>query len=681
MNYSHSHTHSTTQPARRNNFDIDGVGAAMQPSPLPTAAARTLAAEHSIDLATLPHVASFISVSDVQAEVKRRQAEVERRQLREKLPMMSHREMRKQLKLMGVTNSFRGATCATLRDMIVRLIDGQPIPQHRLCVEVLRKVCTNDYDAMLRSCSLDRLAASCMPETLWTHYARHGWCASDLQLSKRERRMIALCHRLALCELGVDPRRKATWANCEDCAGYEPTYGWLRNPTNLQSQLYLATHPKVYRLWVGLYSRLLLRHHEESGAWPPGIHSEIEAVQASLELRVQLYNTKLALPRMKERRFSHLDCDWTRDGCTTTPAPQCFVATSPQNVAGRRVFTCRFVNVEQIVIRHHKARKRLQMEADSAATNASGCIGSSPQGASVVDTAHDTHKKQGRAPGPPYVLPRKDQGASTGTARREPTGTDFSGPRSSGPDDLQVGECVLFGHLVAHEFVQHATLAEVDRPREGDDVGEREEERVGMESGTSPVHDEPIPLGFTRTAEYPYLSSPRIHGVPHQRVDEVLAGLLNGTPPRRWAHVYTGNVIPASSSFNPPLPPLPAVPSTPLARVLVGVDNPALCGAAALGWLIESAREGDCQQVDGAVNVATERHRRVMLKEMLSSLRSRLRRLATGRLCKGEISQPAGASGLEANLQPSEMAIRNAACAAMEDTDLRPKKKRKAIVK
>jgi hypothetical protein len=76
------------------------------------------------------------------------------------------------------------------------------------------------------------------------------------------------------------------------------------------------------------------------------------------------------------------------------------------------------------------------------------------------------------------------------------------------------------------------------------------------------------------TLEQPTLVAPWLHGVPHQvaapraahstkrracngasclptclhvlraqSVDEVLAGLLTGRPPKRWAHVYTGNHV------------------------------------------------------------------------------------------------------------------------------------------
>ena len=40
--------------------------------------------------------------------------------------------------------------------------------------------------------------------------------------------MIALCHRVALCELGVVPTDPATYAHARNALGYDYTWGWLR---------------------------------------------------------------------------------------------------------------------------------------------------------------------------------------------------------------------------------------------------------------------------------------------------------------------------------------------------------------------------------------------------------------------------------------------------------------------
>lgn len=47
------------------------------------------------------------------------------------------------------------------------------------------------------------------------------------------------------------------------------------------------------------------------------------AVRGCLELRMQLYNTKIHLPQGKGSCFSHVDCEWLRRGVLDTPAPQC----------------------------------------------------------------------------------------------------------------------------------------------------------------------------------------------------------------------------------------------------------------------------------------------------------------------------------------------------------------------
>ena len=136
-----------------------------------------------------------------------------------------------------------------------------------------------------------------------------------------------------------------------------------------------------------------------------------------------------------------------------------------------------------------------------------------------------------------------------------------------------------------------------------------------------------VPPGWTRRAEYPMLVAPRLHGAPHQPAAEVLAALLTGRPPQRWAHVYTGNVMPASPLFAPALPALPACPATPLARVLAGVDTWA--GAPhASAWLL--AHAPGSAAAAAAERAAVDAHRRQMLGDMISALRRRLRRLAAG---------------------------------------------------
>ena len=61
--------------------------------------------------------------------------------------------------------------------------------------------------------------------------------------------------------------------------GYDSTWGWLRDPGNSLAQLYLATNPKAYRLYVGSRA-LLIKCREHIGLSPPGVASEAEAVRA-----------------------------------------------------------------------------------------------------------------------------------------------------------------------------------------------------------------------------------------------------------------------------------------------------------------------------------------------------------------------------------------------------------------
>ena len=58
---------------------------------------------------------------------------------------------------------------------------------------------------------------------------------------------------------GVDPTDTSTYAASEHVLGYDSRWGWLRQPACSLAQFYLATHPRLVRLHVGLYARLLKR--------------------------------------------------------------------------------------------------------------------------------------------------------------------------------------------------------------------------------------------------------------------------------------------------------------------------------------------------------------------------------------------------------------------------------------
>ena len=233
--------------------------------PIATNAAAALAAEHpEVDLSALLNhcTAPYLGVAAVQADVDRLKHEAERKRKLDECQTMSHNALRSELKALGVRNSFDGSTTQCLRSLFCAALqqdnadgcsssDAVP-PQLRRAPE-LRRHRRQQYDALIEGITLRQLGV-CLPDEQWEHYCACGWLKMSLALSKKERRMIALCHRVALCELGVDPTDRATFENAKHVVGYDYTWGWLRAPANSQAQLYLATHPTLYRLYVGLYA-------------------------------------------------------------------------------------------------------------------------------------------------------------------------------------------------------------------------------------------------------------------------------------------------------------------------------------------------------------------------------------------------------------------------------------------
>ena len=283
---------------------------------------------------------------------------------------------------------------------------------------------------------------------------------------------IEFCYGVLMAELGADPSDASTYQNARNVSGYDSTWGWLRSPPAMLQQLYLATHPRLYRLQVGLYARLVLKHdlvgddgYLRSRPAVPAPHGPVSAVRACLELRLQLYNSKLhlPLPKQKTMRFAHTDCDPMRGGVCDTPAPQCVVFTSPSHARDKQIYGCRFVPLDC---------DRLRREANRSTA--------------------------------PYVLPRPAAPASVprDNATKCPEWVDFE-TQSTRPHRLEVGHLLFFDHLTAHEFTQ-------------------------FEKPTSVPDEE-----WIRSAEYPSLVCPALHGAAHQAREEVLAALLVGTPPVR----------------------------------------------------------------------------------------------------------------------------------------------------
>ena len=118
---------------------------------------------------------------------------------------------------------------------------------------------SEQYESGLAGVSIEDLAAL-FPAKRWRKFKRRGWAILQMSLSEKEKRFIRLSHNVALAELGVDPCDPDTYANAKHVVGYDSAWGWLRNPTGSLAQVYLATHPRLYRLHVGLYARLMIEH-------------------------------------------------------------------------------------------------------------------------------------------------------------------------------------------------------------------------------------------------------------------------------------------------------------------------------------------------------------------------------------------------------------------------------------
>ena len=229
-------------------------------------------------------------------------------------------------KELGIRNSFRGSTSEFLLALIKGGRVGVRAPAQLLTPRNLHAQHAADYNKLIGAVSLCQLAEA-FPAEQWQRYKQDGWCKLSVHLSAGEKRLLALVYGVALASMGVDPRRPATYRNAEHVASYDSAYGWVRQPA-LISQVYLATHPRIYRLTVGLYTRLLLERYEQHAKGQAlSREEEAIAVRGCIELRLQTYNSKLALPSATKRSVSHLDVEWWRGGCET-PAPQCCVFTS-----------------------------------------------------------------------------------------------------------------------------------------------------------------------------------------------------------------------------------------------------------------------------------------------------------------------------------------------------------------
>ena len=514
----------------------------------------------------------------------------------------THNETRHKAKRFGISNSFLGSSHSVLERLVQCASDGERVPEQLLVKAALAESRAALYEQNLSRLSLRRLARA-FPSKHWKRFQRHGWSSIPLKLSRKERRMMALGHRVALAELGVDPANPATFENAKHVKGYSFNWGWLRNPGCLPSQAYIATHPRMYKLYVGLHARLLLQQGRGD--------DEAAAVRGVVQLRLQLYNSKLALPKSdRARGFSHLDCDWRRGGCGA-PAPQCVLATSPSHVewegapTGKStVFSCRFAPLN--------AEERRVAEGANAREATPSVEGASDR------LQSRKRKRYGKATQPPDRL----------VCKFETEGT--------GPTEMKPFDALFFDHLCAHEFVQH---------------------RIPLPP------DVPIPVELTRTAEFPTLTCPFLHGAPNQTKEEVLACLLSGRPPARWAHPHTGNPVEATMREFYPTGVLPVHMETPLQRCLCGVDDWGRAPAAT-EWLLRAlASSSPKAALKTATAEAVALHRQ-QLDSLSGRLEARLSQLA---------SVPLGHSthGLRSPLSnDAGPAVRAAATAALRDKSL-----------
>ena len=96
----------------------------------------------------------------------------------------------------------------------------------------------------------------------------------------------------------------------------------------------------------------------------------INTVRACVELTLQVYNSKLALPKAAVRQFAHTDGEFMAEGFGRIPAPQCAALTSPSQCNGQRLYRFRFydlstdtVHIEHTHTHMSKARAHTQTHA------------------------------------------------------------------------------------------------------------------------------------------------------------------------------------------------------------------------------------------------------------------------------------------------------------------------------
>ena len=188
-------------------------------------------------------------------------------------------ELKRECTQNGLVAGYKGATEDQLRSMLMmHETEGMRVPLACMAKASRDAAIAEEYRSLVDNTSVAELGAA-FPEEEWAKYLETGWAKMSLNLSDEEKRAINVVHRAQLAQMGVVPSKYSTFQSSEGCVGYDSANGWHRNPSLTASHLYVATHPRMYRLWVGFYARLLLAK---------GYADNADTVLACIELAMQV---------------------------------------------------------------------------------------------------------------------------------------------------------------------------------------------------------------------------------------------------------------------------------------------------------------------------------------------------------------------------------------------------------
>jgi len=319
-----------------------------------------------------------------------------------------HQSLRAQAKALGLKNSFLGSNELVLETVVAMRQRDFRTPAVFTTKTSHLAAQGSDYQALLQQVSVEQLSEA-FPSEAWNDFMASGWAALPMPDSILDRRFLHICTLSSMADLGVTPTRADTYLNGEGHAGYDFTMGWLRNPATTPNAAFVATHPTTYRLTVGFMARQLLR---------AGWADDINTVRACVELTLQVYNSKLALPNPAVRQFAHTDGEFMAEGFGSIPAPQCAALTSPSQFNGQRLYRFRFY--------------------DLSTDTAQGALGEL--------------RRAAERPPPKATLPVKGGKAHQGL----PGFVNFDQPPATELPAVQEPTFVFFEALTAHEITQNA---------------------------------------------------------------------------------------------------------------------------------------------------------------------------------------------------------------------------------